>query len=99
MKYFIVEGMIKNADLSDDNIMKEHMAYTQKAMDNGSILISGLKEDMSGGIFVMKAKSLSDLEAYLNSEPFKVNGIQDYKVTEFAAHYFNEEIDKFFERN
>lgn len=30
MKYFIVEGIIKNAELMNDNIMKEHMAYSKK---------------------------------------------------------------------
>ena len=67
MKYFVVEGTITNADLMNDNIMKEHMAYSQKAMDEGLILMSGLKEDMSGGLFVMKAESPKTLEIYLNN--------------------------------
>ncbi len=35
MKYFIVEGMLKDSSLINDDIMKKHMAYTQKAMDKG----------------------------------------------------------------
>ena len=54
MKYFIVEGIIKNSDLSNEAIMKEHMAYSKKAMDEGLILMSGLKSDISGGLFIMK---------------------------------------------
>lgn len=69
--------------------MKDHMTYTQKAMDKGLILMSGLKEDMSGGIFVMKEESIEKVEEYLAKEPFKVEGIQDYKVVEFSVHYFN----------
>ena len=42
MKYFIIECTIKNADLIDENKMKEHMAYTQKSMDKGLILMSGI---------------------------------------------------------
>ena len=49
MRYFLVEGIIRAAENMDDAIMKQHMAYTQKAMDQGSILISGLKADMGGG--------------------------------------------------
>ena len=49
MKYFIVEGMLKDSSPINDDIMKKHMAYTQKAMDKGLILMSGLKDDMSGG--------------------------------------------------
>ena len=64
MKYFIVEGMLKDSSLINDDIMKKHMAYTQKAMDKGLILMSGLKDDMSGGIFVMKAESIEEVEGY-----------------------------------
>nr|WP_312983765.1 YciI family protein [Clostridioides sp.] len=90
MKYFIVESIIKNADLVDENTMIKHMAYSQKAMDEGLILMSGLKVNMSGGVFIMKADSLEKVENYLSSEPLKVSGIQDYIFTEFTPHYFNQ---------
>ncbi|MDM0454585.1 YciI family protein [Clostridium perfringens] len=89
MKYFIVEGILKDSDKINEDIMKEHMAYTQKAMDEGMILVSGLKSDMSGGIFVIKSESVEKLKSYLSKEPFKLYGIQDYKFVEFNAHYFN----------
>ncbi|EGT3616950.1 hypothetical protein FHH43_12025 [Clostridium perfringens] len=96
MKYFIVEGILKDSDKINEDIMKEHMAYTQKAMDEGMILMSGLKSDMSGGIFVIKAESIEKLEAYLSNEPFKLYGIQDYKFVEFNAHYFNQSPSEWF---
>ena len=37
MRFFLVEGIIRAAENMDDAIMKQHMAYTQKAMDQGSI--------------------------------------------------------------
>ena len=98
MKYFIIEGILKNSDKINEDIMKEHMAYTQKAMDKGMILVSGLKADMSGGIFVIKSESVEKLESYLSNEPFKLYGIQDYKVTEFDAHYFNESPSEWFKK-
>ena len=72
------------------------MAYTQKAMDGGMVLLSGVKEDMSGGIFIMKADSIEMIEAYLSEEPFQLNGIQDYRVMEFQAHYVNQEPGAWF---
>lgn len=92
MKSFIVEGILTNPDLINDNIMKEHMAYSQKAMDSGLILMSGLKSDMSGGLFMMKAEFIEEIENYLASEPFKVHGIQKYKITEFNTHYLNQSL-------
>lgn len=96
MKYFIIEGTIKNADLIDENKMKEHMAYTQKAMDKGLILMSGLKNDMSGGVFIMKSNSIQEINEYLCNEPFKKYDIQDYNVIEFSHHYFNKSLNEWF---
>lgn len=96
MKYFMVEGTLKYPNKINDNIMKEHMTYTQKAMDNGLILMSGLKSDMTGGLFIIKSENIEKVHNYLNNEPFKNYGIQDYKVTEFDAHYFNESPSEWF---
>jgi len=96
MKYFIVEGIIKNADLADENTMENHMAYSQKAMDEGLILMSGLKANMSGGVFIMKAESIEKIEDYLSSEPLKISGVQDYKLMEFSPHYFNQSPSEWF---
>ena len=87
MKYYMVEGIILDAGKMDDAIMKEHMAYTQKAMDSGMIFLSGLKTDMSGGVFLMKAE-----------KPFKRNGIQDYRWAEFDTHYIYPQPDQWFKK-
>lgn len=89
MKYFLVEGNIKDVGRMTDDIMKEHMAYTQAAMARGMIFMSGLKADMSGGISVMRAEDAGELQEYLDNEPFFVHGIQEYRVVEFDAHYVN----------
>ncbi|GAB6169577.1 hypothetical protein JCM1393_20370 [Clostridium carnis] len=96
MKHFIVEGTIINQHLINDNIMKEHMLYSQKAMNKGLILMSGLKSDMSGGLFFMKAESIEKVEDYLSLEPLKVYGIQEYKIMEFSPHYFNQLPNEWF---
>lgn len=98
MKYFIINGELKNAELITDEIMKEHMAYTQKAMNEGFILMSGLKEDMSGAVFIMKTESIEQINIYLSNEPFQLHGIQEYRVIEFSPHYFNESPDKWFHK-
>ena len=94
MKNFIVEGVLTHPDLINDDIMKEHMAYSQKAMDEGLILMSGLKSDMNGGLFIMRAESIDKIIAYLDDEPFKVHGIQEYKIIEFNTHYLNQSLIK-----
>ena len=98
MRYFIVQGKIKYQDKMNDSIMKEHMAYSQKAMDNGLILMSGLKSDISCGVFIMKAESIEKVEIYLSNEPLKVNDIQDYSILEFLPHYFNQSPNEWFNK-
>lgn len=97
MKYFAIEGIIKDSNLIDEKIMKKHMSYTQKAIDNGLILMSTLKTDMSGGLFIMKSESIEKLEEYLFNEPLKTFGVQDYKVIEFSPHYFNKSSAEWFD--
>lgn len=97
MKYFMIEGMILDADKMTDDIMKEHMAYTQKAMDEGTTLLSGLKTDMSGGVFIMKSDSKEKIEKYLSQEPFKIHGIQEYRILEFQSHYVNSSPAEWFD--
>ncbi|MDU6113179.1 MAG: YciI family protein [Paeniclostridium sordellii] len=96
MKYFIVEGILKSTDEIDKDTMTKHMNYSQKAMNEGLILMSGLKENMSGGIFIMKSDSIENIKEYLDNEPFKLEGIQDYKIVEFSPHYFNESPGEWF---
>ena len=88
MKYFIIEGKIDNSIQIDENIMNEHIAHSKKAIDRGLILMSGLKSDMSGGMSIMKANSIEEVETYLAADPLKISGSQEYKVIEFTPHYF-----------
>ncbi|MBC5995373.1 hypothetical protein EAI30_07125 [Romboutsia ilealis] len=96
MTYFIIEGILKNSNSIDESTMKEHMDYTQKAMDEGLILMSGIKTNMSGGVFIMKEESIEKVYEYLVSEPCKLSGIQDYNVIEFSPHYFNQSPSEWF---
>lgn len=91
MIYFTVIGTLENLKNMNDSIMEEHKAYTQKAMDEGMILLSGLKTDQSGGMFIIKAESVEQLEAYVYNEPFYVQGIQTYTYQAFDVHYINAE--------
>lgn len=98
MKFFIVEGIIKDAGKMNDSIMREHMAYTQEAMDRGMTFMAGLKSDNSGGISIQKAEDETSLKHYLDNEPFYIHGIQEYRVMEFDAHYINENGREWFKR-
>ncbi len=96
MKFFIVEGIIKDVKGMNDTLLKEHMAYTQKVMNQGQYLFSGLKSDQSGGVFMIKAESKEWLEEYLHNEPFYKAGIQEYKIQSVDVHWSNEQAFSWF---
>lgn len=83
MEYFIVEGTILDAKKVTDALMKTHKAYTQKAMDSGLILMSGLKNDMSGGIFMLKSSSEQEVQSYLDNEPLSFMEFKNIKFLSF----------------
>lgn len=97
MKYFVIEGTLTTSEPMDDSLMQNHIGYTQKAINQGQILLTGLKGDMSGGLFIMKAESSEQVHSYLASEPFQKEGLQTYEVTEFSPHYFNNSPADWFE--
>ena len=96
MKYFFFYGYLKKAPPVPEDIMKSHIAYSQKAMDDNLILMTSIKTDQTGALFIMKANSSKKINDYLSNEPLKLNNIQDYKVIEFEPHYFNKSLDKWF---
>ena len=97
MKYFIIEGILKNSDPIDESIMNKHIAYSQNAAEAGLILVSGLKADISGGLSIMKANSIEAVESYLSADPLKISGVQDYRVIEFTPHFIQTAASEWFE--
>jgi uncharacterized protein YciI len=98
VKYFIIEGTLNSTLEIDESVMKEHIAYSQKAIERGVTLITGLKENMSGGILIMKANSIEEIKAYLNSDPLKISGSQEYNIIEFTPHYTHPQTNEWFDR-
>lgn len=90
MKYFLVEGIIKDKSKMNNDLLNQHKKYTSKAMSNGLYFMSSLKSDMSGGLFIIKMNSIEELKNYLYNEPFYKAGMQDYIIKEFNCHYIND---------
>lgn len=98
MDYYLVEGKIINSFNLTPELMEKHKIYTQKAMDNGMILMSGLKSDHSGVLFIAYT-SMEELAHYLKYEPFNLMKIQSYEFKSFDIHYFNEELQAWKQSN
>ena len=96
MKYFLVEGIVENPQYMNDDLMKKHQNYIGQLMDEGKVLFSSLKEDMSSSITFIKEESRHRVESFYAKEPFFQSQIVRYKITELQLHYHYDRIHDWF---
>lgn len=98
MKYFILNGTFR-PDRPEGPAFKEalgaHHAYLDPMVASGKILVSGPKPG-GGGIMVMKAENVEEIQAIIANDPFVVRGVQTYEVTEFMAFNVQPEVKDWF---
>lgn len=87
MKYFLVEGIVKNPEKMTDQLMQEHQQYTGSLMVTGKVLFSSLKSDLSASVTVVKEETLQMIENFYHEEPFYKNDLVTYKISQLDIHY------------
>ena len=86
IKYYTLEGsFVKNlpeqAEL--EKAITAHLQYLDKGFKDGSVLFSGPKISVGGGIIIVKCV---DIDSFCNYDPLVTAGIQEYRITEFKLH-------------
>ncbi|MEW1808661.1 YciI family protein [Arthrobacter sp. SLBN-53] len=61
-----------------------HIAWLQKAFDDGVFIAAGRKIPRTGGLLLSQAERQT-LDASLAQDPFYTNGVADFEVLEFHA--------------
>jgi len=61
-----------------------HVAFLKEQYEKGVFIASGRKEPRTGGVIIARCSSAGELQAVLNKDPFKRNGVAWYTVTEFV---------------
>ena len=61
-----------------------HIAWLQKAFDDGVFIAAGRKIPRTGGLLLSQADR-GTLDASLAQDPFYTNGVADFEVLEFHA--------------
>ncbi|VXA93264.1 conserved hypothetical protein [Arthrobacter sp. 9AX] len=61
-----------------------HIAWLQKAFDDGVFIAAGRKVPRTGGLLLSRADRAT-LDASLAQDPFYTNGVADFEVVEFHA--------------
>lgn len=91
---FIIELTYK-VDLSKvDEYLEEHIEYLKKQYANNIFIASGRKVPRDGGIILSKLKNKEELLKILNEDPFKINDLADYQLTEFIPTMTSKEFEQ-----
>ena len=67
-----------------DRFMAPHMDWVNAGYDSGMFLASGRKNPRTGGVILARGDR-AEIEAYAAADPFTVEGIAAYEVTEVAV--------------
>jgi uncharacterized protein YciI len=68
-----------------DAIMGDHMKFLRKYYKLNTFIASGRKVPRTGGIILVLAKSKDEVEKIINEDPFVINKLAEYSITEFRT--------------
>ena len=77
--------------------LEAHVAFLDKYYESGNFIASGRKNPRTGGVILCNAENKEALNDILSEDPFNVNAIAEYEVTEFFPSKFAEGFEDFVE--
>tara|TARA_R110002033_G_scaffold170341_1_gene212624 strand:+ start:115 stop:402 length:288 start_codon:yes stop_codon:yes gene_type:complete len=80
---FIINLTYKTELNKIDNHINNHIEFLNEQYELGNFLASGRKVPRTGGIILSNVESKSELEKIIEKDPFKINNLADYELTEF----------------
>ena len=91
-KYFVIDLSYVRPLEVVDQYKDQHMSFLKEYYDKNIFICSGPKSPRTGGIIFAKSFLLAELEQILNNDPFKIEKIAEYKITEFSPAMFSEDF-------
>ena len=67
-----------------DRLMQPHIDWVNEGYDRGMFLASGRKNPRTGGLILARGER-AEVEAYVAADPFTIEGVALYEVTEVAV--------------
>lgn len=83
MPHYIVEITYSAALSRIDEAQPAHRAHLQTGYDSGLLLGSGPQIPRQGGILIARAPSRAEFEAFIAQDPYRLQGLADYRLIEF----------------
>ena len=80
---FIINLTYKTELEKVDQHLNDHIEFLNEQYELGNFLASGRKIPRTGGIILSKVENKTELEKIIGKDPFKINELADYELTEF----------------
>ncbi|MBL4643985.1 MAG: GTP cyclohydrolase [Flavobacteriaceae bacterium] len=80
---FIINITYKTELEKVDQFLNEHIDFLNEQYELGNFLASGRKTPRTGGIILSKVDNKTELEKIIGKDPFKINELANYELTEF----------------
>lgn len=81
-----------------DKFLSEHIVFLNKYYESGNFIFSGRKIPREGGLILAVSEDIESINKIIEEDPFYINKIAKYTVTEFEPTKTAEDISKFFKR-
>ena len=78
-----------------EEFLAEHRTFLDKFYQQGKFLMSGRKEPRTGGIIIINAKDLDEVNQIIEQDPFHQHQIADYQVIEFYPSKVANGLEKY----
>jgi uncharacterized protein YciI len=78
-----------------DAIMGDHMKFLNKYYKLNAFVASGRKVPRTGGIILVLAKSMEEVETIINEDPFVIKKLAKYSITEFRTSQVHPDVKNF----
>lgn len=80
-----------------EKYLEEHIKFLEKYYEMGKFICSGRKNPRTGGVILLNAESLAEVEKIILEDPFNANEIAEYEITEFFPTKYNKNFKIFVE--
>ncbi|MFC4062018.1 YciI family protein [Planomonospora corallina] len=68
-----------------DAVLADHVTWLDEQYEAGVFIASGRKVPRDGGVIVAVGEDRAAVEALVATDPFSVEKVADYRITEFLA--------------
>ena len=80
-----------------EKYLEEHVKFLEKYYEMEKFICSGRKNPRTGGVILLNAESLAEVEKIILEDPFNANEIAEYEIKEFFTTKYNKNFKIFVE--